>query len=147
MCRVEATVWMVRLRHKDVQEHKGKMELADDGLVFTERGGTEYVIPLRSIQKTKRLRGSPVLLVRHGTTEVLETAFYFTQPPPLFQKDDPAVGLAMPNLGFGLRTRGGRPGKRKSMRTNAQYLTSANATKREQIEGWVRAIAQARAAG
>jgi hypothetical protein len=148
MWRVEATVWMVRLRHKDVEEHKGRMQLAADALVFTERGGAEYVIPLASIHKTKRVRGSPVMIVRHGTTEQLETAFYFAQPPPLHQKEDAgATTLAMPRLGIPLRGRGGRPGKRKSMRTNAQYLTTANASWRDQIEGWVRAIEKARAAG
>ena len=148
---VESTVWMVPLRRKDVREYKGTISLGREELIFTERkSGDEYLIPLGSIRRAKRLRGSPVLMVRHGE-ESLETAFYFAQPPPLRSRDDPhgreddATRIANPFATMLRSTTGGRSHRpARERRTNAQYLTSASSSLREQIDEWVHAIDDAR---
>jgi len=146
---------MVPLRRKEVHEYKGTIALGREGLVFTERkSGDEYVIPLSSIRRAKRLRGSPVLMLRHGVAELLETAFYFAQPPPLRNRDEPrardddATRIESPFATMLRSTRGGRSHRpARERRTNAQYLTSASQGLREQIDEWVHAIDEARRQG
>jgi hypothetical protein len=82
---VEPTVvWMVPLRAGG-GEHHGTLSLEPPNLVFVERREGERVeIPLASVGKVRRVRGSPILRVAiEGETGRTEVAFYFTQPPPL----------------------------------------------------------------
>ena len=82
------TVWMVHLGLGDgrkAAEVRGTLTLGNDGLEFVERKtGADVRFDYTSIQRAKRVRGSPVLLVdwRRGE-ESRKTAFYFSQPPPL----------------------------------------------------------------
>jgi hypothetical protein len=77
-----------------------------------------------------------VVHARNGT--VLETAFYFVQPPPLEpvigERDRPTV------LSFG------RGSKRRARRQNVGYLGMGNRQKRVEIDEWVRAVEAARGA-
>jgi len=79
------TVWMVHLeRGGDLRETKGTLSLDETAIVFEERDGGTTRFPLGSVRRAKRPIGSPVMLVhweRDGSRR--ETAFYFTQPPPL----------------------------------------------------------------
>lgn len=132
------TVWAVELGRETARDEvKGSLELAPEELVFTpadpSRPGRR--IPLRSIAKVRRLRGSPVLMVVHqaeGTTH--RTAFYFAQPPPLgvllgTQEMDRPAGLAA----F-------RNPRRKARRDNVGYLGVTNREKKAVLTEWVRAV-------
>jgi hypothetical protein len=144
-------VWMVPLGRGSVDDIAGDLELAPDAIIFTPKHGDPPVhIPLGTVVKVKRLKGSPVLMVLHGEGAVrAETAFYFVQPPPLSHivkskqppppsRPDPA-SLEPPRLRpFGM---GGRkPSKRKSVRSNATYLTTEGTSRKEELQGWVDAI-------
>ncbi len=144
----EVTVWMVPLRrHTDMREIKGSLTISGDALLFTERRqGDEYVIPLRSIRKARRVRGSPVLMIHHGQgPERWETAFYFAQPPPL-RPAEPAEPPRTVGIGLGRGGSGpvsGRRAKKRHMKANVTYLQNANLGKKDLIESWVRRIREA----
>ena len=137
-----ATVWAVDLVREPKKDRQGTLALQGGHLVFEPRSssGSAIRIPIGSIRRARRLRGSPVLLVVHARDAVtLETAFYFVQPPPL----EPVIGERdRPTpLSFG------RTSKRRARRQNVGYLGMGNRVKRDEIDDWVRAIAEARSAG
>jgi hypothetical protein len=132
------TVWAVDLIREPKKDREGTLSLQPDHLVFEPRnvGSGALRIPLGSIHKVRRLRGSPVLLVVHdrdGTA--IETAFYFVQPPPL----EPVLGQGeRPTpLSFG------RASKRRARRENVGYLGMSNREKRRHIEEWARTVNEA----
>lgn len=135
-------MWAVDLIREPKKDRQGTLSLEPDRLVFEPRaaGSPALRIPLGSISKARRLRGSPVLLVVHesGGTR-LETAFYFVQPPPL----EPVVGQGeRPTpLSFG------RTSKRRARRQNVGYLGFSNRDKREHIDRWARAVNEAMRGG
>jgi hypothetical protein len=127
-------VWMVRLRRGDTSEVAGTLNLLEEGLSFVPKDGSyDMRIPVTTIRRARRIRGSPVLVIRHEVAnEVVETAFYFTQPPPMPRADsDPARTTGNP-----LR----RKTKRKTMRKNAGYLTTMNATHKQDVAAWLSSI-------
>lgn len=147
------TVWMVRLDRGLVDDDvRGTLELEPDAVVFTEaRSGIEHRIPIHAMQRPKRVRGSPILMIAHaaegGSRRV---AFYFSQPPPL-RPPDPG-SAALPESDLGGRPMGAfgafrRTTKRRHMRTNLTYLTTANASLKRSIEAWVEEIATRMRAG
>jgi len=80
------TVWAVRL-DVSTEDFKGVLHLepalAPGALVFREETG-DVDIPLASIQKVKRLRATPVLMVtQFPDAGAGRFAFYFVKPPPL----------------------------------------------------------------
>ncbi len=118
-----ATVWMVELRTKaSLDEVKGILTLEPDGLRFVApANGTELRIPFERTASVKRLRMSPVILVRWKDETDRSIAFYFAPPPPLLPTDDRDTTL--PRAGL-LGAFGGRPpSKRRQRRENATYLT------------------------
>jgi len=141
-CPVEETiVWMVPIRRGEPTEQRGVLSLEDVSLVFTERReGDRTAIPLGRIRKVKRVRGSPILMVR--LEDRTGMAFYFAQPPPL--KPVPRAPEADGRRYYTAFSPGaGRTAwasKKKVMRTNVTYLSSAGIEKKEEIECWVRAI-------
>ncbi len=146
----QVTVWMVPLRrHGELRELKGSLTITSDSLVFTERkAGDEFLIPLGSIRKTRRVRGSPILMVHHGDgAERWETAFYFAQPPPL-RPPEPS-SLEPPRLlGLGLGSKSGAPtsprrAKKRHMKSNVAYLQNASFDKKDLIQAWVNKIREA----
>lgn len=116
------TVWAVRLERGPLRETKGTLTLEADALVFRSAdGSTDQRIPFADLRKTRRVVGSPVLIVAESANgEVVRTAFYFIQPPPL----EPA----------------GRTSRRKNRRQGATYLGSYNRTKKREIQEWERAL-------
>jgi hypothetical protein len=136
------TVWAVDLVREPKKDRQGTLALEGTELVFEPRSTSSSAIriPVASIRKVRRLRGSPVLMVVHARdAAVLETAFYFVQPPPL----EPVVGEQdRPSpLSFG------RGSKRRARRQNVGYLGMGNRVKRDEIDEWVRSIAEASSAG
>ena len=133
------TVWAVDLIREPKKDRQGTLSLEGSQLVFEPRSSTASAlrIPLESIRRVRRLRGSPVMLVLHARSGTnLETAFYFVQPPPLEpvvgERDRPTV------LSFG------RGSKRRARRQNVGYLGMGNRQKRDEIDEWVRAVQAAR---
>ena len=137
------TVWMVRLDRGSVDDVRGELDLADDAVVFTEaKTGWEVRFPFAEVGKARRVRGSPILMLIHKPEgKPQRIAFYFSQPPPLKPPEPgslPSAGLAMrPMGGFGAFR---RTSKRRHMKTNIGYLTTANTGKREEIQEWAAEI-------
>lgn len=137
------TVWMVRLGRGLVEDDvRGTLVLEHDAIVFTEaRSGIEHRIPIHTMQQPKRVKGSPILMIAHSADGASRrVAFYFSQPPPL-QPPEPG-STALPESDLGGRPMGAfgafrRTSKRRHMRTNLTYLTTANAGYKQVIEEWV----------
>jgi hypothetical protein len=133
------TVWMVELRTRStLRDVKGVLTLEQDGLSFhSPADGTEVRIPFAAARSAKRLRMSPVLLVRWQDAGDRLTAFYFAPPPPLVQVSDATTET---RAGF-LGVMGSRPpSKRKHRRTNATYLTSQNGSLKPTLVAWVKEV-------
>jgi hypothetical protein len=134
------TVWAVELaRGIDPDEVKGTLELSDAALLFTplDEARPGLRIGLADVQKVRRLRGSPVLMVERTVSgDPRRTAFYFAQPPPL----SALLGTA-PERPTGLAVF--RSPKRKARRDNVNYLGLTNREKKETLAEWVRAVREA----
>jgi hypothetical protein len=120
-----------------VGEVRGSLALASDVLVFTPKDDAlpERRLPLREIAQTRRLRGSPVLMiVRDPGLRPARVAFYFVQPPPLDVPLEPAR-VAMWGIG--------RSAKRRARRQNASYLGSWNREKKALLIEWERQVRRA----
>jgi hypothetical protein len=143
----ETTVWMVLLRRGDLAERKGTLRLEDDAVVFADTTAQhERRIRYEEVRRARRVRGSPILILAHeddGST--VETAFYFTQPPPL-RPPEPGEPPSPAAIG-GRRPLGPfsairRTSKRRHMRENVRYLTTQSGSKKPQIDAWVSEIAE-----
>jgi hypothetical protein len=134
-------VWMVHLRTGDKPaEIRGTLSMGDGGLMFAERKtGADLVFAFDAIDRAKRIRGSPVLLIdwlHEGAKR--RTAFYFSQPPPL----EPMPGSASTLDGRGplgpfMRT---TPTKRQVARMNLGYLRSTSVSNKKAVQRWVDAV-------
>ncbi len=146
-------MWMVRLDRGQVEDDvRGTLALDAEAVVFTEaRSGTEHRIPIAAMQQPRRVKGSPILMIAHTADgEVRRVAFYFSQPPPL-HPPEPGTA-ALPEGGLGGRPVGAfgairRSSKRRHMRTNLGYLTTANAGLKQVIQGWVEELGARMRAG
>lgn len=113
---------------------KGKLSLEDRELVFrpeTNRTG-ETRFSLGEIRKARRVRGSPILeIALSGSRREVAIApspigFYFIKPPSL---DETQVSTVL---------------RRRTVRKRAlTTLRMANATKKNEVIGWVEAIRRA----
>jgi len=130
---VPVTVWAVELTpDAPLEEVKGSLSLDADALVFTPRDGAKPArrIPLGTVVKVRRLRGSPVLMIVRGEGGVqARTAFYFVQPPPL---DRPSARAAFGGVQ--------RNTKRKARRQNVSYFGIWNQEKKTILQEWERAL-------
>lgn len=146
-------MWMVRLVPGQAEDDvRGTLVLDPDAVVFTEaHSGIEHRIPIRTVQQPKRVKGSPILMIAHSADGGLRrVAFYFSQPPPLRPAEPGSTSL--PEAGLGGRPMGAfgafrRTSKRRHMRTNLGYLTTANASFKQEIQEWVEEIASRIRAG
>ncbi|HEX6329935.1 MAG TPA: hypothetical protein VF129_01410 [Actinomycetota bacterium] len=135
------TVWRVELdAGAPLEDVKGSLSLTDDAVVFTPRDdpgpGRRY--PLQEVERVRRLRGSPVLVMTRATAHgQRRTAFYFVPPPPLEPREEPTRPSP-------LGVRGG--GRRRSRRKNVSYLGYMNREKKPVVREWERQIGQAAAA-
>ena len=88
----------------------------------------------------------PILIVTHeddGGT--VETAFYFTQPPPLRPPepgDEPSPASMPGRKPLGPFSAIRRTSRRRHMRENVRYLTVQSGSKKPEIEAWVSEIAE-----
>jgi hypothetical protein len=136
------TVWAVELGEGSSQtEVKGVLSLDRETLRFTpaREGRAPIEVPLTEVVKTRRLRGSPVLLVqRRREGGPLRTAFYFVQPPSLeAYLGQQTGGTVLSSL---------RNPKRKARRQNVGYLGTMNRAKKAELAEWERAVREAVAA-
>jgi hypothetical protein len=141
-----ATVWMVRLdRGRAHDDTRGTLELDEDAVVFTDaRTGAATRFPFEAVRKPSRVRGSPILMLTlRSDGELRRVAFYFSQPPPL---QPPGPGAAtLPGAVPDRRTSGpfgafGRSSKNRHRRSNVGYLSTMNASHKEEIQEWVAEI-------
>jgi hypothetical protein len=120
------TVWMVHGR-TSIEGVKGMLNLEDRAIVFVPEGGrsAETVLPVASISRVSRARGTPVLEVAINLPNAPSViGFYFVQPPP----------LAHP--GGGLKVLDKLVAKRQAV----IKLRVGSATKRDEVDLWVSAI-------
>lgn len=129
------TVWTVELGPRSpLDEVRGVLALVGQELLFTPRDqpGPERRYALKDVVQTRRVRGSPVLMIVRETPEgPRRTAFYFVQPPPLERVETeqrPSLG------GFG------RNPKRKVRRQNASYLGLWSREKKAVLREWERQV-------
>jgi hypothetical protein len=111
---------------------KGTLSLDDRALVFVPEGGraAETVLPVGSIVRAHRARGTPVLEVAIDVPDAPSViGFYFVQPPPLAQ------------AGSGLRVLDRFLLKRRAV----IKLKVAGTAKRDEVDLWVLAIRAAQA--
>lgn len=129
------TVWAVELASGSrPEEVRGSLALEPEALVFTPRGEqrSERRYPLAEIERARRLRGSPVLLILHRSAgRSRRTAFYFVQPPPLEPREESRRTM------FGTFAGGS---SRKVRRRNASYLGLWNREKKQLLHDWERAV-------
>ncbi len=122
-------VWKVELvRGREPIDVRGTLSMSDDALVFEDDDGAMTRLRFVDVETAKRLRGSPVLVVRHVDRTLGETAFYFTEPPPLHPPDPATLSLRE-------ATRR-KPSQRRQRRDNTGYLAGRGRTLRPTIEGW-----------
>ncbi|MGZ8571926.1 MAG: hypothetical protein ACXWW5_06845 [Actinomycetota bacterium] len=148
-----AIVWMVRLDRGQVEDDvRGTLELGPEAIVFTEaNSGLEHRIPIQAMQPPKRVKGSPILMIAHTAGgEPRRVAFYFSQPPPL-RPPEPG-STVLPESDLGGRPMGAfgafrRTSKRRHLRTNLTYLTTANTSYKQTIQQWVAEIGTRMGAG
>jgi hypothetical protein len=123
---VEPTVvWAIRLGEY-TDEVRGVLSMDQSTLLFEHHKGLKSVsIPVGSIRRTKRVFGSPVLIVDFFQEEHLaRMAFYFTQPPPL--DAEPMTRK-----------------RRRQRKENMGLLMRENAVKHELVKEWRSAIDEA----
>ncbi len=139
------TVWRVHLRRGDVRDREGTLRLDDDALVFEDRETAgETRLEISAIRSAKRVKASPILLVAHDDGgDRIETAFYFSQPPPLETSTGPVGGSsARPALGPLAAMQ--RSSKRRHQRENVRYLTARGGNAKQAIQEWVEEIGERR---
>ncbi len=142
------TVWRVQLRRGDVGDREGTLRLEDDALVFEDRASaSEIALPLGDIRSARRVRGSPILIVAHDESgERAETAYYFSQPPPLEASPPGSVGTSSTGRPLGPFAAMRRTSKRRHQRENVKYLATKAGALKPTIQAWVDEIsARARA--
>jgi hypothetical protein len=142
--------WMVDLTAGSVHDDiEGVLHLTDDGLAFEPGEGETVRIAYERIAHIKRLRMSPVLMVRWEDLGVrTETAFYLAKPPPLGGSSG-GRRLLYRDAMLGASTGQDRPGKvtRTQRRRNTYYLSSASTDAKPVLVAWVRAVRERMEAG
>ena len=143
-------VWMVPLGRTPIVEVMGDLRLEEGALRFQprEEGAPATHLGFETITKVRRVRGSPVLMITHtegSPGAKTQTAFYFTQPPALdnivrsrtaAEPEDVDLRSMRPSA-FGQRR---SRSKRRTVRTNATYLTQEGTSRRHELQTWVEEI-------
>jgi hypothetical protein len=125
-----STVWMVHGRTQ-LAGVRGTLSLQDRALLFVPDGGraSETVLPVSSIVRAHRARGTPVLEVSVDLPNASVIGFYFVEPP------------ALAHSGSGLNVVEKFTAKRQAV----IKLKVGSTAKRDEVERWVRAIKRAQA--
>jgi hypothetical protein len=129
-------VWMVQL-DRSPDDIEGTLSLEDATLRFDSPSVGIRTIALETVQRVKRIWGSPVLLVHwleDGVRRV--TAFYFSKPPPLHPEMPDPNAPPPTTIAIG---RNRTPSRRRQRRTNAGYLASVSANYGQTVKDWHRA--------
>ena len=124
---------------------EGTLTLEEQAIRFDSPSLGIRSIALTTVERVKRIWGSPVLLVRSvedGDKRV--TAFYFSKPPPL-HPEQAAADEPPPTL-IGPFNRNRAPSRRKQRRRNAGYLANAVNIVGDDLEVWVKEMRAAVAA-
>lgn len=140
------TVWRVRLRRGDLREHEGTLRLDDDGLVFVDRSEQEQRVAFGAIRSARRVRASPILIVVHDEDDGrAETAFYFSQPPPLeVPPPGSPEGPSTTPRPLGPFAAMRRTSKRRHQRENVKYLATKAGAFKPTIQAWADEISERR---
>ena len=111
-------VWAVRAG--STEDVACSMTLEGSDLVLSSETTVER-IPLSAVRRTRRVRGSPVLVVRlEGEGLPPRILLYFSRPPPLPGAQE--------------------IGRRRARRRNVTYLGTRGTELKREIREWVRAI-------
>jgi hypothetical protein len=136
------SVWKVELEQGLAQHDvAGTLELDDGALRFTpDEGEGSADIALGAIARVRRLRLTPVMVIRwdDGGT-IRETAYYLARPPPLHgdTRNDRDTDVTIGNRRFPTT-------RRMQQRRNSTYLADAGTTFKPLLKRWVAAIDEAR---
>lgn len=135
-------MWKVELEHGLAQHDvAGTLELEDGMLRFTaEEGEGTADISIPAIVRVRRLRLTPVMVVRWDDSGTIrETAYYVAKPPPLHggTRRDRDTDVKVGNRRFPTT-------RRMQQRRNSTYLADAGTTFKPLLERWVAAIDEAR---
>ncbi len=119
------TVWMVR--PGTGRTRRGTLSLEPGLLTFAADDGER--VPMRRIDRVRRLRGTPVLEVAYRADDERRSAlFYFVEPPPVPER----MWAPAPT---------GLLGQKGRLRASAILrLRTANRALKPVIKEWVRAI-------
>ena len=135
-------VWKVELV-KGLADHdiRGELTLTEHEIVFTpEDSEVGAPIPIVAIQRMKRLKLTPVLLVRWvDDGERRETAYYVAKPPPLARSradDEIEAGLGKII----------KPSRRMQQRRNSTYLAETGTMMKPLMKAWVAEVNRRRGA-
>jgi hypothetical protein len=133
------TVWRVQLRRGDVGEREGTLRLDADAVVFSEHATeVETSIAIPAIRTVRRVRASPILIVVHDDDRGrAETAFYFSQPPPLAPPEPGSERTSASGRPLGPFAAMRRTSKRRHQRENVKYLTTKAGGFKPTIQAWV----------
>lgn len=132
------TVWRVQLRRGDVRDREGTLRLDDDALVFVHGSSqSETRVPFAEIRSARRVKGSPILIVVHDDgAERAETAYYFSQPPPLEAPPPGSAGTTLTGRPLGPFAAMRRTSKRRHQRENVKYLATKAGGLKPTIQAW-----------
>lgn len=138
-CVVEpVTVWRVQLRRGDVGDREGTLRLDADALVFEDRETTNEIrVAFTSIHSARRVKASPILIVVHDDDgQRAQTAFYFSQPPPLEVPAPGSVDTTATGRPLGPFAAMRRTSKRRHQRENVRYLAMRAGGLKPTIQAW-----------
>lgn len=131
------TVWRVQLRRGDVRDVEGTLRLDADALVFEDHASaSETRVAFAEIRSARRVRASPILIVVHDDAGARsQTAFYFSQPPPL---EAPAPGSpgATGRRPLGPFAAMRHTSRRRHQRENVKYLATKAGSLKPTIQAW-----------
>jgi len=131
---------MVHLQRGSVpNEVEGLLFVDETAVRFEHDTGGTTTVPFREVLSARRIRGSPILMLRwERDGERRETAFYFAAPPPLGPLDNrPGAPHGTPPTATSTFR---RTTKRKQRRDNTNYLATFAGTFKEEIQGLVAEI-------
>jgi hypothetical protein len=134
-------VWKVELAAGvSRDEVAGTLHLREDVLAFVADEDADLHIPFDRIERVKRLRISPVLMVRWRDGERTSlTAFYLAKPPPLGgtgSRHEQRDALLRGPSGQDARHRSSRIQRRR----NSYYLSSKSVETKPTLIAWVREV-------
>ena len=128
---------MVHLRRGfPPDEVEGTLSVDERGVLFEREDGGTTAMAFTEVVAARRVRGSPILMLRwRQDGERRETAFYFAPPPPLGPLDGRASASAGPPTTVTSMFR--RSTKRKQRRDNTTYLATLGGSLRPVIDDFV----------